>query len=326
MTNNLPKKAAIIEVNNWGQPELPKKAERVYGKPAKGDQTGLYIDREGKVQTVNYRLLESKTTKGTPGSAENSSTDDDAARIKSRPDVTQKGFDMIGDFRTDALHEALARAPIEDDMLMALLVLAFAGLNVRVDSGAGGALYGGARFGRHAASLFADDGHFSFDMDTVRVSARAALIDVLSCRRGMSNSGVVARVAGDAIGADTFLPNMGTEDFLACLSRQAIEAAAKDANIQLMARARETRSALVSHFGGDATLIHPAALFAPDPQDVANLLKHAERLGDVEEGPTAEAENPGAGGDADQEQRELDGDDGAGTLDDHESTYGTAAE
>ena len=326
MTNNLPKKGAIIEVNNWGQPELPKKAERVYGRPAKGDQTGLYIDREGKVQTVHYRLPEAKTTKGTAASLENSSTNEDAALIKSRPDITQKGFDMIGDFRTNALHEALARAPIEDDMLMALLVLAFAGLNVRVDSGGGGAFYGGARFGRHAASLLTDDGHFSFDMETVRVSARAALIDVLSCRRGMSNSGVVARVAGDAIGADTFLPNMGTEDFLACLSRQAIEAAAKDANIQLMARARETRSALVSHFGGDASLIHPAALFAPDPQDVANLLKHAERLGDVEERPTAEAENPDAGGDADQEQRELDGDDDAGTLDDHESTYGIAAE
>jgi ParB family chromosome partitioning protein len=26
---------------------------------------------------------------------------------KSRPDVTQKGIDMIGDLRTDALHEAL---------------------------------------------------------------------------------------------------------------------------------------------------------------------------------------------------------------------------
>src|SRR5262249_44738808 len=151
---------------------------------------------------------------------------DDGPTARQRPDVTQKGLDMIGDFRTDALHDALARAPIEDDMLMALLVLAFAGLNVRVDSGAGGALYGGARFGRHAARLFTEDGRLSFDMDTVRVTARAALIDVLSCRRGMSNSGVVSRIAGEAIGADTYLPNMGDEDFLACLSRQALELAA----------------------------------------------------------------------------------------------------
>ena len=53
---------------------------------------------------------------------------------------------MIGDLRTDALHEALSRAPIEDDTLLALLVLAFAGQNVSIASGnAGGALR------RHAA-------------------------------------------------------------------------------------------------------------------------------------------------------------------------------
>ena len=45
-------------------------------------------------------------------------------------DVTRKGIEMIGDIRTDALHEALSRAPIEDDTLLALLVLAFAGQNV----------------------------------------------------------------------------------------------------------------------------------------------------------------------------------------------------
>ena len=45
---------------------------------------------------------------------------------KPRPDVTRKGVEMIGDYRTDALREALGRAPIEDDALMALLILAFA--------------------------------------------------------------------------------------------------------------------------------------------------------------------------------------------------------
>jgi hypothetical protein len=39
MTSNLTKKGAIVEVNSWGQPELPKKASQVYGKPGKGDQT-----------------------------------------------------------------------------------------------------------------------------------------------------------------------------------------------------------------------------------------------------------------------------------------------
>lgn len=136
MTNNLPKKGAIIEVNNWGQPELPKKAERVYGKPSKSDHVGMYLDRDGKVQSVAYRMPEDKNkSKGgssTTGGAEDTDNGAIVDAPKSRPDVTQKGQDMIGDFRTDALHEALGRAPIEDETLMALLVLAFAGLNVRV--------------------------------------------------------------------------------------------------------------------------------------------------------------------------------------------------
>ena len=132
MTSHLPKKGIVTEANNWGQPELPKKAERLYGKPGKGDCTAMYLDREGKVQTVHYRMPEEKKAKGKADAA----VDDVGTLAKPRPDVTRKGIEMIGDLRTDALHEALSRAPIEDDMLMALLVLAFAGQNVRVDSGA----------------------------------------------------------------------------------------------------------------------------------------------------------------------------------------------
>jgi ParB family chromosome partitioning protein len=105
------------------------------------------------VQTVHYCMPETKAEKGQVSGSADSQIEDDSAITKLRPDVTQKGQDMIGDFRTDSLH-----APIEDDMLMALLVLAFAGSKVRVDSGAGGMLYGGSRFGRHAARLFTDDG------------------------------------------------------------------------------------------------------------------------------------------------------------------------
>jgi hypothetical protein len=103
-------------------------------------------------------MPETKAEKGQVSGSADSQIEDDSAITKLHPDVTQKGQDMIGDFRTDSLHEALARAPIDDDMLMALLVLAFAGSKVRVDSGAGGMLYGGSRFGRHAARLFTDDG------------------------------------------------------------------------------------------------------------------------------------------------------------------------
>ncbi|MFK4260093.1 ParB N-terminal domain-containing protein [Agrobacterium tumefaciens] len=336
MTSNLPKKGAIVEVNNWGQPELPKKAERIYGKPSKSDHVAMYLDRDGKVQSVAFRMPEDKKKGKGGASADNDAggTVDDPVidAPKPRPDVTQKGQDMIGDFRTDALHEALGRAPIEDDLLMALLVLAFAGLNVRVDSGASDSVYGPKRFRRHAAQLLSEDGKLAFDMVTVRVAARSMLIDVLSCRRGTSNSGVVSRIAGDAICANSFLPNMGSEDFLLCLSRQALEAAAKEVNVHPRQKVRETRAALVDHFSQER-FIHASALFAPDRQDVVDLIKHGEAVDDEEEAETETA-------DVEEEQIEeedadpFEGDDlhtfdeesEAGEPDEDQDAYGIAAE
>lgn len=268
MSNNLPKRGIIAETGDYGDVKLPKKAERVYGKPTKSDHTAMYIDRQGKVQSVVYRMPEAKKAKGDAG--------DTGVVPMARPDVTRKGLDMIGDLRTDALHEALARAPIEDDTLMALLVLAFAGMNVSVTSGASGASpYGSADLGEHAARLFNAEGAFAFDMDTLRIAVRSLLIDVLSCRSGRSKSGIVALVAGDAVGADGFLANMGTEEFLSCLSRPALEASCKDTPVLPRQKVKDTRAALVEHYA-EGRFVHAAALFEPNPVKLANWLKDNE--------------------------------------------------
>ncbi|TIU90827.1 MAG: plasmid partitioning protein, partial [Mesorhizobium sp.] len=136
MANTLPKRGVIAEAGQWGEPKLPPKAERVYGKPSKSDHTAMYLDRDGKVQSVAYRMPAAKNPKGKNGADGEADGDDIVVAAKPRPDMTRKGIEMIGDLRTDALHEALSRAPIEDDTLMALLVLAFAGQNVTVASGA----------------------------------------------------------------------------------------------------------------------------------------------------------------------------------------------
>jgi ParB family transcriptional regulator, chromosome partitioning protein len=277
MTNNRPKKGVITEANNWGQPELPKKAERVYGKPSKSDHVAMYLDRDGKVQSVHYRMPEDKKKAKGKGAA-----DEPVVVSKARPDVTRKGIDMIGDLRTDALHEALSRAPIEDDTLMALLVLAFAGQNVRVDSGAGGDFRFGNRFGRHAAMLFDAEGKLAFDTDTLRVAMRDVLIEVLSCRENISKSGILALVAGEVLGADGFLPNMGTEEFLSCLSRPALEASCVDTPVLPRQRVKDTRAALVEHFK-EGHFVHPAALFAPDAESLAAWLKKNETVEESED-------------------------------------------
>ncbi|MFT2520587.1 hypothetical protein ACMWQB_30750, partial [Escherichia coli] len=79
-------------------------------------------------------------------------------------------------------------------------------------------------------------GVLSADPDAIRTAARGMLIYALSCRANMSDSGLVARVAGDAIGADRHLPHMATDEFLSCLSRQALERTATEEAVAVAAR------------------------------------------------------------------------------------------
>lgn len=312
MTQNLPKKGVITDVNSYGEVKLPPKAERVYGTPKKSDHTAMYLDREGKVKSVHFRLPEAK--KKSEGSDDSSGADETIVISKPRPDVTRKGVEMIGDLRTDALHEALSRASIEDDTLLALLILAFAGQNVRVDSGAGGDFRFGGRLGRHAATLFDGEGKLAFDSDTLRVAARGVLIDVLSCRENISKSGIAAIVAGSAVGADGFLANMGTEDFLSCLSRPALEASCSDTPVLPRARVKDTRAALVEHYK-EGHFVHPAALFAHDATNLSEwLAKNA--VTEVEDDDVTDVEDIGGG------HQEVDGDAG----DEFEEGFRDAAE
>jgi len=87
-----------------------------------------------------------------------------ARQVRPHRDV-RRGMEMIGDLRTDALHEALGRAPIEDDTLLALLVLAFAGQNVSIASGNAD---GYARLQRYAARLIDTDGKLAFDREMLQ--------------------------------------------------------------------------------------------------------------------------------------------------------------
>ncbi|MCJ9735081.1 ParB/RepB/Spo0J family partition protein [Bradyrhizobium sp. PRIMUS42] len=282
MANNLPKKGIIAETTNCGEVKLPAKAERVYGKPAKSDCTAMYLDRDGRVQTVHYRMPAAKKPKGQTGTGSDNAPDAVGEVSKPRPDVTRKGAEMIGDYRTDALREALGRAPIEDDALMALLILAFAGQNVSVMTGSGGTYYGHSRLAKNAAALFDADGNLSFDMDTLRVAARTMLVNVFSCRENATNSGIVARIAGAVVGADTFLPNMGTEEFLSCLSRPALEASCKETPVLPRQRVKDTRAALVEHFK-EGHFVHPTALFAPDGVKLSQWLSSSETTADADE-------------------------------------------
>ena len=236
LQNNLPERGRLLPVDEYGRCDLPKKA----AKPAGG------TNEDGKAG-------------------------DDTPVARTRPDVTQKGIAMIGDLRTDALHQALADTPIEDDTLLGMLILAFGGDNVTVDSGSN--LNGNDR--QAISRTLTEGGVLTTDPDLLRRAARMMLAAVLSCRENRSQSGPFARIAGEAMGASLRLPNMATEEFLSCLSRGALEKAAAGEGVRVEVRAKDTRARMVGRFT-DGTFVYPGALFrlAPEDQTAAAERRH----------------------------------------------------
>ena len=247
-----------LPVGEHGSVQLPRKAEHVYGKPAKGDVTGHYLDAySGKVKSVTYRLPPPKAAApGKNGGSGDTGADEEPAK-PARPEVTQRGQAMIGDLRTNALHEGLKTAALDETTLIGLLVLALGANNVSVERP--------GSFARRdprqpIAYQLIEGGKLTRDPETVAAAARAMLATVLSCRENSSKSGLVARVAGDAIGAGQHLPNMATEDFLSCLSKPGIEKAALAAGVRVEVRARDTRARIIERFRA-GHYVHPGTLF-----------------------------------------------------------------
>jgi len=122
---------------------------------------------------------------------------------------------------------------------------------------------------------------------------------VLNCRLAYGvGSGLAARVAGDAIGADADLPHMGTEEFQSCLSRSALEAEAGRHRVLPRARVKDTRAALIEQVR-ETGLVLPAAQFALTEQESSDFAKNGSRYAhgdDSDEDPAADNEAGGGGG------------------------------
>jgi ParB family chromosome partitioning protein len=301
MSNHLPKKGVILTVGSDGQVKLPPKAERHYGEPRKGDIVGTYVDeRTGKIAKVAYRMPAakdaSKKGKSKTGNAPEIEAADDAPPAKMRASVTKDGMKMIGDFRTDALHKALADDEIDDLTMIGLLILAICGKNVEVRSPLPNAGYYQSSGGRRdsIAASIVPEGLLTGDPATLRQTAREALRFCLGLRESNygGNSGIVARIAGIATGADRHLPAMATEEFLSCLSKPEIEAIASANGVLPKPTGKATRAALIERFK-DEHFVYPGAKFALGAAETATL---AERAKDAEDDEPLEGDlEPGNG-------------------------------
>ncbi len=173
---------------------------------------------------------------------------------------------MIGEMRTEALVKALGQEELTDETLIGLLLLALAADNVSIRTQEYAPI-------RSILSKIAEGGKLTSDSALIKTTAVKVLQTVLSRSLAYGvGSGLAARIAGDAIGADTELPHMGTEEFLACLSRAALEAEASRHRVLPRARVKDTRAALTEHVR-ETGLVLPAARFALTEQEVADFAK-----------------------------------------------------
>jgi ParB family transcriptional regulator, chromosome partitioning protein len=65
---------------------------------------------------------------------------------------------------------------------------------------------------------------------------------------------------------------MATEDFLSCLSRNALEVAAEAAAVPARIKVKDTRVALIEHFA-EGKLVHPAALLVPSTLEARSWIR-----------------------------------------------------
>jgi ParB family transcriptional regulator, chromosome partitioning protein len=209
-------------------------------------------------------------------------------------------------------------------------LISFASQNVSVTSASPNNYHSASTMARMVAGLVNGDGTLNLERDTLQQTARSLLRHVLSCQVNRTNSGFAARIAGQAIGADCFLPNMGTDEFLSCLSRAAIEGAAKAASVPVQQKVKDTRAALVKRFA-DIEFVHPSALFGLKPDEVTGWIGSKEHAWTADEAGKCELTDRATGVDGpeipvEQSADEASADSGTADEEDVCEPYAVAAE
>jgi ParB-like chromosome segregation protein Spo0J len=264
----LPENGEIIETDDYGSGKLPKGAERVWSKPAEGDRIGYYIvPRDGSIKEIAFRgVTPSKGAASAAGGDES-----EATQPKARPDITNKGMEMIGEMRTEALGKALTQPDIADQTIIGLLLLALSADNVSIRTN-------GTTPTRSLVSKIAEGGKLTSDTALIRGVAVEVLQNTLNCKLKFNGSGLAARIAGDAIGADAELPTMATDDFLSSLSRKALEHLGSGLGVLPRQRVKDTRAAVVEQ-ARETRVVLPAAHFALSQEEAASFMREPYRYG-----------------------------------------------
>jgi ParB/RepB/Spo0J family partition protein len=249
-----------LPIDKNGTPILPDGAKRNWGDPQPGDKIGYYVQKyDGTIRTVTFQI-DDTVPQDSVSTTSTHNPQITPPGPKTRAPITQKGQALIGEYRTEALRKALIKNDFDDSTLIGLLILGLSANNVSIQNDS-------PLRPRDLTLKLTEDGRITKDIDLLRETARKLLASLFSCLDNATNSGLAARIAGDTIGADQHLGNMGTEEFLSCLSKTAIEETAAAIGINARDRAKDTRAAVITQVGTTGFVL-PAAHFALAPEEL----------------------------------------------------------
>jgi hypothetical protein len=138
-----------------------------------------------------------------------------------------------------------------------------------------------------------EGGKISADAGLIRATAITALKATLSCQLKYNGSGLAARIAGDAIGADAELPTMATEEFLPSLSRAALERLGSGMGVLPRGKVKDTRAAVIEQ-ARETRVVLPEAYFALSEEEATKFARGYYQYAEGEEDADDEASETNA--------------------------------
>ncbi|MBB2157349.1 ParB N-terminal domain-containing protein [Gluconacetobacter diazotrophicus] len=263
LAHGLPDGGIAMATNDYGSAVAPEGYRRLghWIEPTEDEVVGYCLDPHS-LKITEVRLGADSTSRSTP--VHNSiSAGAPQPEPKVRADISGTGEKLIGEIRTQALHQALdaARETVDPWDLIAALLLAVEGANVVVHGDpTGGYRKTSAR--KTALGALFPEGLLVRDPALLRIHAVAVLKSLVNCDVSThSGSGLIAQVMGLLFDADARMPNMAFEEFLKTFSKPGITRAIEAEGLAAQSTGKEMRAALIAHVG-EARWLPPAAGFA----------------------------------------------------------------
>lgn len=316
LENSRPDGSVLMVRDDYGYASAPEGYRRraYWMTPEDDDVMGYHLDsRTLKIVETPLRAC------AVSGSGAVSNSTPEPARPKGRADISGTGETMIGEIRTQALHQALdaAQDAVDPWDLVAALLLAFEGDNVSVQ-GDPTHSYGGRHARQTAIATLFPEGVLVRDPALLRQQSMAVLRSVTNCGVSLhSGSGITAQLMGVLFDADSQMPNMAFEDFLKTMSKPGLTKAVQEAGLETGPKdtGKVMRAAMIAHLG-EGRWVPPAAGFAQAVPvwagKVAAFASIAEDEEDEDEDADAEGGPVDDAADAGAEIAAMDGDDDTG--------------